>query len=399
MGPRNDVRAVQGHGMPARREDTTYFYGIRGVSAILIMTFHCDLMIWFLPHRFVPPLYDALTSWLRYGDFRIVPFFIISGYLLTLPATRGANWPLSRGLLGFFRRRVERVVFPYYFALAFSLVLFVIWRWYVGMPAHTGPLLLGLLAHIALVHNLHPKTVLYINDVLWTVALECQCYVLMALVFFPLMRRTGAWAPVAVVAAAAVIGFGARAVFGDGLDTTRPWFIVVFALGMAAASLENRAFPVFARIERAVPWGTVWLLASIAGIALTWAEGPDPPYWRCWPSVMVLGLAFAALVIYLRGERRGLPARLANPLVRFLETPALGLLGRFSFSVYLTHFPVYRLLLALVAGRTDSAWVEGALGYFLFTPICLAVAYAFHVWFERPFQKKSPELAPAIAAA
>jgi hypothetical protein len=56
-------------------------------------------------------------------------------------------------------------------------------------------------------------------------------------------------------------------------------------------------------------------------------------------------------------------------------------------------------LLALVAGRTDSAWVEGALGYFLFTPICLAVAYAFHVWFERPFQKKSPELAPAIAAA
>jgi peptidoglycan/LPS O-acetylase OafA/YrhL len=383
----------------APREDTTYFYGIRGVSAILIMTFHCDLMVWFLPHRTIPPLYDALTSWLRYGDFRIVPFFIISGYLLTLPATRGAAWPLSRGLFGFFRRRVERVVYPYYFALAFSLVLFVIWRWYVGQPVHLGPLAAGLFAHIALVHNLNPKTVLYINDVLWTVALECQCYVLMALVFLPLMRRSGAWAPLTVIAAAAAVGFGAKAAFGDALDTTRPWFIVVFAFGMAAAALKNPAFPVFARIERAVPWGTLWLALSGAGVLLTALEGPDPPYWRCWPSVMVLGLAFAALVVYLRGPRAGAPRLLAEPLVRFLETPALGYLGRFSFSVYLTHYPVYRLLLALVASRTDSAWIEGGLGYFVFTPVCLAVAYAFHVRFEKPFQKTSPELAPAIATA
>jgi peptidoglycan/LPS O-acetylase OafA/YrhL len=385
--------------LPRAREDTTYFYGIRGMTAILIMTFHCDVMIWFLPHRSIPHAYDVLTSWLRYGDFRIVPFFIISGYLLTLPATRGAAWPLSRGLAGFFKRRVERVVYPYYFALALSLSLFVVWRLYSGMPVHVGSLAVGLLAHILLVHNLHPKTVLYINDVLWTVALECQCYVLMALAFLPLMRRSGAFAPLVAVGAAVAIGFGARAVFGDALDATRPWFIVIFALGMAAAALENDAYPIFARIERAVPWGTLWIVATVAGIALTVSEGPDAPYWRCWPSVMVLGVAFAAFVIYVRGARRGAPRGLAAPIVRFLELPALGYLGRFSFSVYLTHFPIYRLLLAIVASRTDSVWIEGAFGYFVFTPICLAAAYAFHVRFERPFQKASPALAPAIAVA
>jgi len=394
-----ETSAARSSGLAGGREDTAYFYGIRGITAILIMTFHCDLIVWFMPHRAIPPLYGALTSWLRYGDFRVVAFFIISGYLLMLPATKSAAWPLSRGLAGFFKRRIQRVVYPYYFALAFSLVLFVVWRWYLGIPEHAGPLALGLLAHLALVHNFHPKTVNYINDVLWTVALECQCYVLMALVFLPVMRRTGAWAPVSCVAAAAALGFGARAVFCDALDATRPWFVVIFALGMAAAALRNRAFPAFARIERAVPWGTVWLASFASALVLTISEGPDPPYWRCWPSVMLFGVAFASLVIYLRGARTGAPARLAAPLVRLLETSALAFLGRFSFSIYLTHFPIYRLLLAVVGRYTDSVWIEGALGLFVFTPLCLVVAYAFHVRFERPFQNPSPGLAPAIAVA
>jgi peptidoglycan/LPS O-acetylase OafA/YrhL len=71
--------------------------------------------------------------------------------------------------------------------------------------------------------------------------------------------------------------------------------------------------------------------------------------------------------------------------VKLLETKQLSFLGRFSYSIYLTHFPIYRLLLALVAARTDSVWIQGGLGLFVFTPICLVAAYAFHVRFERPF--------------
>jgi len=90
-------------------------------------------------------------------------------------------------------------------------------------------------------------------------------------------------------------------------------------------------------------------------------------------------------VVYLRGARSGAPARIALPLVKLLETRPLAFLGRFSYSIYLTHFPIYRLLLALVAARTDSVWIQGGLGLFVFTPVCLAAAYAFHVRFERPF--------------
>jgi peptidoglycan/LPS O-acetylase OafA/YrhL len=368
-----------------RREDTAYFFGIRGISALVIMIFHCDLMVWFLPHRSIPALYGALTSWLRYGDFRVVPFFVISGYLLTLPATKARDWPLGRGLGGFFKRRFTRVVFPYYFALAFSLVLFVVWREFIGDPAHLKALAIGTLAHLALVHNLNAKTALYINDTLWTVGLEVQCYILMALVFLPLMRRSGAFAPIVVVVAAVVVGFGTRALFGETVNDTRPWFVPIFALGMAAAALKNQAFPVFARIERAVPWGTLWIVFALLGIGLTISEGGDPPYWRCWPSVMALGVAFASFVVYLRGARSGAPARLALPLVKLLETRPLAFLGRFSYSIYLTHFPIYRLLLALVAARTDSVWIQGGLGLFVFTPVCLVAAYAFHLRFERPF--------------
>jgi peptidoglycan/LPS O-acetylase OafA/YrhL len=71
--------------------------------------------------------------------------------------------------------------------------------------------------------------------------------------------------------------------------------------------------------------------------------------------------------------------------VKLLETKQLSVLGRFSYSIYLTHFPIYRLLLALVAARTDSVWIQGGLGLFVFTPVCLVAAYAFHIRFERPF--------------
>jgi peptidoglycan/LPS O-acetylase OafA/YrhL len=356
-------------------------------------------MVWYLPHSYVPAIYGALTSWLRYGDFRVVPFFVISGYLLTLPATKARDWPLGRSLGGFFKRRFTRVVFPYYFALAFSLVLFIVWRDYIGDPAHIKGLVLGTLAHIALVHNLNAKTALFINDTLWTVGLEVQCYVLMALVLLPLMRRTGAFAPVVVVVTAAVIGFGTRALFGETVDDTRPWFVTIFALGMAAAALKNQAFPIFARVERAVPWGAIWIAFAVLGVALTISEGGDPPYWRCWPSVMALGIAFTSFVIYLRGARSGAPGRLALPLVKLLETKQLSFLGRFSYSIYLTHFPIYRLLLALVAARTDSVWIQGGLGLFVFTPVCLAAAYAFHVRFERPFASAGAAKNVEIGAA
>ena len=207
---------------------------------------------------------------------------MISGYLLTLPATRAANWPLGRGLFSFFRRRVERVVFPYYVALAFSIVLFLVWRAYVGQPVHLAAIAFGTLAHLLLVHNLDPRTALYINDTLWTVGLEVQCYVLMALVFLPAMRRTGPWAPVVVVAAAAAIGFGTRGLVGPAIDPTRPWFIVLFALGMAAASLKNESFPVFARIERAVPMG--WPCGSSSGSPASGSWRPRAAIRRTGPA-------------------------------------------------------------------------------------------------------------------
>jgi peptidoglycan/LPS O-acetylase OafA/YrhL len=213
------------------------------------------------------------------------------------------------------------------------------------------------------------------------------------------MRRTGIWAPLIVIVLSLAFGFGQRTFFHDFFDTTRPWYIVLFAFGMAAAALRNRAFPIFGRIERAVPWGVLWVALTVAGAALTISEGPDPPYFKCWPSVLVLGLAFSSFIIYLRGPKRGFASHFAKPVVALLELPALGFLGRFSYSVYLTHFPIYRLLLAVVARYTDSLWIQGGLGLFVFTPVCLAIAYAFHVKFERPGQKPSPELPPKIAVA
>src|SRR5271163_723794 len=102
-----------------------YLYGIRGLSSLYIVLFHLNYIILAANLGYAEPLYHRLTDWMRYGDFRVSAFFVISGYLMTLPLVKREEWRLPRGIRGFLERRVERLVIPYYVALAISFVLFI----------------------------------------------------------------------------------------------------------------------------------------------------------------------------------------------------------------------------------------------------------------------------------
>jgi peptidoglycan/LPS O-acetylase OafA/YrhL len=370
----------------AKRAEIGYIYGLRGVWSLYIVCFHLNNMILQARLGFVGPIYSALTDWLRVGDFRVCTFFVISGYLLTLPTIKTPNWQLRDGVKGFLARRSERLLFPYYIAFAVSIVLYLAWRYMVGEPPGIKGFVAGVITHLLLIHNLDPRTSMVINDTLWNVALEIQCYLLFAFVLLPVMRKYGPWAQLLV---AAVIGLGPHFLLHGFLDWTRPWFITLYAMGVAAAALANRAHPKLTRIERRVPWGTVWLCASLAGVIAVVASGIDTEYGAGWLQNILLGIAVSAFLIFMRTGASGLSGHVARPLVRLLETPFLCRLGRFSYSTYLVHFPILRLAVYATAMWTSSIWILAGLCFCVYVPVTLLIAYAFHVRFERPLQTRS----------
>jgi peptidoglycan/LPS O-acetylase OafA/YrhL len=92
--------------VPAGRTEITYFYGIRGVSSVYVVLFHLNNIILAAHHGIIDPIYSRLTDWIRVGDFRVSAFFVISGYLLTLPTLKTHDWKLRDGVAGFIARRV-----------------------------------------------------------------------------------------------------------------------------------------------------------------------------------------------------------------------------------------------------------------------------------------------------
>ncbi len=385
---------VRASSRPAQKKEIAYFYGIRGMSALYVMLFHLNYLLLEGKHGPIPAAYEHLTNWMRYGDFRVAAFFVISGFLLMLPAAKSATWQLP-SVEAFFHRRFERLLAPYYVALAISVVLFVAWLLVMHMPVKPLALAVGTAAHVLMIHNLHPLTNLYINDALWNLALEFQCYALFAFVFLPVLQRFGPWAQLAV---AAGIGLAPHFLFHGLLDWTRPWFIVLYSMGVLACALLSPVPGRFQNLVSRVPWGWLWLAFGAGAIVQIVRSPIDTTYAEGIFQNLTLGAAVTSFVMYTQTGYRGGPRTLAHAIVKFLEFAPLGRLGRFSYSLYLIHFPILRLLVGITSGFTDSIAIQGALALFVYIPLTVLAAYAFHLKFELPFQRRKPAAATAAAA-
>lgn len=362
-----------------------YLDGLRAVASAYVVLFHA------LPGFSAPYLtgpWRLLKRTFAYGHEAVAIFIVLSGYCLMLPAVRKDPGGLGVAFGSFVQRRARRILPPYFAAVAASLALLATVPslrttgtgtiWDDSLPG----LGVGAIAsHLALVHNWLPAYAYQINGPLWSVASEWQIYFFFPLVLLPLWRRLGI--PGGLLGAA-LLGYAPLVLAPAAARVAIPWYLLLFAFGMAAASIGFSSHGLERRLRTRVPWRRIsagsWLgclLVSNLAAKLWFNLKPlaDP----------LVGLATASLLIQLTSEsisgRRG-------ALLTLLESRPLVALGHFSYSLYLTHLPVL------------------ALGYFVLRDlgisgppfmIALAVggsfasglfAYAFHVVVERPFMKR-----------
>ena len=344
--------------------------GMRGFAALYVVLHHAYYQV-----STVAPK-DWLVgrfAWLAFGHYSVAVFIVLSGFSLA------AGNPMRDGFWAYVRRRTRRILPPYYAALGLSLLL--IWlvpalrrtdnpRWgQIALPAFEAK---TLVAHVLLVHNLLARWCYRIDPPMWSVAMEWQVYFLLPAILW-VSRRWGIGAGVALgfVLGLAPVPF----VDSNAASHVCPWYAGLFALGIAAA------------IGRRWPPSPRWLvpLALLLCLFLTDDLAVSDAF---------VGAVTAAFLARLAdGEVPGW-------LVRPLESRPAVVLGAFSYSLYLTHYPVQAWASAALVGLGLSPAVRLLVLLGPVTLLCLAVAYGFHIVAERPFMPgHSRSLARAEVAA
>lgn len=332
--------------------------GLRGLAALLVVLHHCVLvspeffdaykskgapstLVWALTHT---PLHLAWA-----GSEAVFVFFILSGFVLTLPFLR-SNAPSWRV---YYPKRLARIYLPVWGSIVFSLIMA-----YCVPRVNNSGYSEWINVHAADINPLRDAVLVLgtgiLNTPLWSLSWEIVFSLLLPVYLFLAMRLRKNWmvwlaGTLAIIALASV------------LNEDKLVYLPMFGVGVLMAVHKDQ-------LQR-------------------WAAKMGPMSWACLIAACVLALTSKWII-------PGVPALDAlavvggalalftflhfAPTVRFGERASMRWLGKISFSLYLTHEPIV-VSVALLTGTTSPLMVVA-----ISLPLSLLVAAGFFRLVEKP---------------
>ncbi|MGU3411801.1 acyltransferase family protein [Microbacterium sp. M1A1_1b] len=347
--------------------------GLRGIAAAVVLVHHSLLTIpSFANGNMHLPVPDS-RSWLVYSPLHVVwaggeavfVFFVLSGFVLTLPALRRTqDW------VAYFPSRFVRLYLPVVASVVLALALYLLIPRTpeAGQSAwvlrHAEPLTLhGLAGDLTL---LAPTR---LNSPLWSLTWEVAFSLLLPLfVSIAAITRRHWWVTVIVAVLLSTAGHPLR----------MQWltYLSMFLVGSALAAGWERIPP----IRRSLGW--LLFSASVLGITVAWWYPNDAPGSLFGSTVVLLA---AGMLVVLAGK--WLPAE------RVLLGSVPRTLGRISFSLYLVHEPIAVSVANLVP--TAVPWVTPLVTI----PVALVVAVFFARFVELPAHRLAKRIARRVSTA
>jgi exopolysaccharide production protein ExoZ len=353
---------------PARRDRLLSLQALRAVAALLVLWSHSidGAESFSLPHQ------SHFFHWEHFGTSGVDIFFVISGFIVSLVASRAAvqeRVSRKRASLQFLVRRITRI-FPLYWILTVALVLegalgrnATDWRHAAWLPT------------LFLLPSAHFPAGAPLLALGWTLMFEMYFYVVLtwALFLAPrfLVRNTVLFL-LAAVSAGALIGI------------RRPWLVIlmnpmllefvfgcllglVFARTRHIGSALRRPGAALAAIGGIALLSTIFLGYGSANDAFHILAGRD-----CWLRVSVWGVPSALLVGGML---------LWNPPMLSWPARLLVFLGDASFSIYLCTMPARSVM--------DHFWREFSvfgpdIGVLFGAMFCTAAGVGCYLLVERP---------------
>lgn len=312
--------------------------GLRGIAALAVVLYHYNTRI---------PSPSYLGALIKSGNLGVSLFFVLSGFVITMSL---GDRLISPRYLGQFALRRSLRLDPPYFCAIVVMILLAIFGSRFGVHANV-PDVATLAAHVFYLQDLlHRPAIL---PIFWSLCLELQFYLVIALLLFAMQRgktpsqRVGTPYYQAVFLASIVASVACRH-YSVGNGAFMPfWFC--FALGAstywASADWTDRRY-------------TYAACLFVLGYGLL-----------CQDAWAITAALSAGLI---------LAASIANRL-DFLGSPVPQFFGRISYSIYLTHL-IFGWYALSIAQRFTSPPIAYAIGLI----ICVVSAWAWYRLIELP---------------
>jgi peptidoglycan/LPS O-acetylase OafA/YrhL len=336
---------------------------MRGIAAIIVVFGHYLDMFWMHLDKSAgfwrPLLYVGLS-----GHESVMYFFVLSGFVLSLPYLSGKAQPYPL----FLWRRTLRIYGPYIGSLMLALIGCALWG---GRTITTGwrpetwssITLPTVIQHILLLGNYDYGRY---NVVIWSLVYEMRISIIFPFVFF-LTNKLKLSHTLLIMAFLLLIG-----VRGEGhpyLITCE--YIAVFMVGILLAKHLAGISPFYK--ELSLPGKLFWVVATVFFYFLGHRIILIGPLWHLGDMPIVIGSAgFIIIGLNSLTAQRALLSRV--PLF----------LGRVSYSLYLVHGVV---LFAMASILRDKI---GHIAFlFLFLSIAIFLSWLFYLGVEKPFTNMS----------
>lgn len=355
--------------------------GLRGIAAVIVVLSHA-LLITTYADRYVAVLHGEGTDpiakviantplrFLVMGNEAVVIFFVLSGFVLTLPMLRGRGL----NLWAYYPRRILRLWIPLAASVIFAGVIIILTTqnpsdassaW---VKQHSFP-------------SLDPRKLLdavmiitgdpAINNPLWSIKWEMLFSLLLPVAFLLALRVTRNYWLVIV---------GAAIVTGIGIPSTvmAVKYMPMFFVGCLVAKIVHTRGVASRPIA-------AWMLVLGGGVLIGIPDVarilrlPDIAQALSYGSVTV----GAAMIVYALTIPSGITTCFASRPVRFL--------GRISFSLYLVHAPILIGAVHVMPSNPNAT-------LFFSIPIAFAVAIVFTLFVEEPAARLARRVGDASAS-
>lgn len=331
--------ATSGDDVPARGR-ITIVEQLRGLAALSVAWFHFTNGN---PRFLDDGMLEASGS---YGWVGVEVFFVISGFIVPFAMYRAGYDILAAPR--FLVKRLLRLEPPYLVCVVLMVAFAYVSSWvpgFRGQPPSFDPAQLALHVGYLVGFTDYP----WLNPVFWSLAIEFQFYLAIALLF-PLVANRAAWVRLTSVLALFAISLL------PAPDTLLPAYLGLFALGLVTFHFY-------------VGWLNRGAFAALL-------------------ALFAIGLsASTSLVI-------ALPSVAAAAALAFVHRVALRplvWLGTISYSFYLLHVPVGGRIINL-ADRFEPGPLGQVGAIVTALTISLAAASLYHRWLERPAQRWSARI-------
>ncbi len=311
---------------------------LRGVAALAVCLFHFD--------------YDgalgipSVSHVLSYGYLGVQMFFVISGFIIPYSMLRSGY--RIKNIKGFLIGRLVRLYPAYIIA---SVAALSMWYGAALTPNYEGEWpsfsLIQVISNIFLICDFTNTN--WLITIAWTLAIEAQFYLLIAL-FFPLAFSSNNW----IRRLAMALWIMAPIMAGKG-PTVLTW-TALFSLGMIVCQWKSRM----------IGWPEFAIMVTAAFYAHAEVYSPTQSF---------VGIATMCTIAFL-------------PQIKFSRMTKIGVI---SYSLYLIHNNIAGPILHFSKSLPDLLWIRLST-LVLSVTISIAVASIFYRLIEKPSHALSRRL-------